>query len=55
MPSRYPRQIYLALALLLAALLAPALTACNTMEGAGQDMEAAGDAISDSAEDNKGY
>lgn len=27
------------------------LTACNTVEGAGDDIEAAGDAISDTAED----
>jgi entericidin B len=35
--------------LLLGALLA--LGACNTMEGAGEDIEAAGDSMSDSAED----
>lgn len=28
-------------------------TGCNTMEGAGQDIEAAGDAIEDSANDAK--
>lgn len=27
------------------------LSGCNTMEGAGKDIEAAGDAISDSADD----
>ncbi|WGF89232.1 entericidin A/B family lipoprotein [Marinivivus vitaminiproducens] len=43
---------FLALALLLGTL---ALGACNTMEGAGDDLSAAGDAMSDSAEDNKGY
>jgi len=32
--------------------LAPmALTACNTTEGVGEDVEAAGDAIDDAAED----
>ncbi len=31
------------------------LTACNTMEGVGEDMEAAGDAIEDSASENKQY
>ncbi len=29
------------------------LTACNTMEGAGQDMSAGGRALSNSAERNK--
>ncbi len=28
---------------------------CNTMEGVGKDMEAAGDAIENSAKDNKNY
>ncbi len=30
-----------------------ALTACNTTEGVGEDIEAAGDALSDSARDAK--
>lgn len=30
-----------------------ALTGCNTVEGAGDDIEAAGDAISDTANDAK--
>ncbi|MGH6914157.1 MAG: entericidin A/B family lipoprotein [Geminicoccales bacterium] len=29
------------------------LSACNTISGAGQDVEAAGDAVSDTAEDAK--
>ena len=29
------------------------LASCNTMEGAGQDIEAAGDSISDTAEDTE--
>lgn len=33
------------------ALSAFALTACNTTEGVGEDIEAAGDAIDDAAED----
>ena len=37
---------------LVAALLL-ALGACNTISGIGQDVEAAGDAISDTAEDTK--
>lgn len=31
------------------------LAACNTVEGAGEDIESAGDAISDSARDTRGY
>jgi predicted small secreted protein len=31
------------------------LGACNTTAGVGEDMAAAGKAIEDSAEDNKGY
>lgn len=31
------------------------LSACNTMEGVGEDVESAGDAIEDSAERNKNY
>jgi len=31
------------------------LAGCNTVEGVGKDLEAAGDAIEDSASDNKGY
>ncbi len=34
-------------------LSALALTACNTTEGVGNDIEAAGDAISDTARDAK--
>jgi predicted small secreted protein len=33
--------------------LAPVLSACNTMEGAGKDMSAAGDAVSDTAQETK--
>jgi entericidin B len=29
------------------------ITACNTVEGAGRDVEAAGDAVADTAEDVK--
>lgn len=32
-----------------------ALTACNTMEGAGEDIEAAGDKLEDTAAENKNY
>lgn len=40
----------LALALTLAAL---AVSACNTLEGVGRDVEAAGRAVSDTARDAK--
>jgi predicted small secreted protein len=32
-----------------------AVSACNTTEGAGKDIEAAGDTIKDAARDNKSY
>ena len=31
------------------------LAACNTIEGAGKDVEAAGDAVEDTARENKNY
>lgn len=31
------------------------IAACNTMEGMGEDIEAGGDAIEDSASKNKNY
>ncbi len=31
------------------------LSACNTTEGIGQDVSAAGDALAKSADDNKAY
>ena len=31
------------------------LSACNTMSGAGKDIQKGGEAIEDSAEHNKGY
>ena len=44
------------IALILASLsLTVFLSACNTIEGAGQDIESAGDAIEDSASENKNY
>jgi entericidin B len=36
-------------------LLIAGLSACNTIEGIGKDAAAAGDAITGSARDNKGY
>lgn len=41
--------------LALLAILALPLGACNTMEGLGRDTQAAGDALSGAAEENKGY
>jgi len=39
--------------LLIALGLLASLSACNTIAGAGKDLEAAGGAISDTAEDTK--
>jgi len=41
----------LILALAVAGFSAAALSACNTVDGAGQDIENTGDAIQDSADD----
>ena len=38
---------------LLALLLAIGTTACNTVEGAGEDIQAAGEAIEDAADKEK--
>ena len=46
-------KIFACLSLL--AVLALPLAACNTMEGVGRDFKAAGDAITGTAQDNKGY
>jgi len=43
------------LSLILGLTFALSLTACNTMEGVGQDMEAAGDTIEGEAAENKNY
>ena len=45
----------LLLALAAAAFASSGLTGCNTTAGMGQDIEAAGDAIHDKAEEKKGY
>ena len=47
------RQIFYALALLGVLGLAPALSACNTMAGAGEDMSAAGKAVTGTADKTK--
>ncbi|MCF7984513.1 MAG: entericidin A/B family lipoprotein [Thiohalocapsa sp.] len=39
----------------LLAALALTLSGCNTVEGVGEDLEAAGQGLEDSAEDNKRY
>lgn len=41
--------------LLLLGTAVPMLAGCNTIAGVGEDMEAAGGAIEDAAEDNKSY
>lgn len=41
------------IALCLIALATVALTACNTVEGAGKDVSAAGHAVTDTAKDAK--
>lgn len=43
------------LALLIVAGTSSLVTACNTTAGAGKDISAAGTAIEESAEKNKGY
>ena len=43
------------IALCLAALATVVLTACNTVEGAGRDVSAAGHAVTDTARDAKHY
>lgn len=43
------------IALILSLCLSLVLFGCNTMEGIGKDMEAAGDAIEGSAKENKNY
>lgn len=59
MPANLPRRkrssLTLVLALLGAVLASSTLTACNTVEGAGEDMSAAGRAIEKSANQNKAY
>jgi predicted small secreted protein len=41
--------------MLMAAASTFTLSACNTMSGVGEDIEAAGDAIDDEADKNKTY
>ncbi|WP_438969675.1 entericidin A/B family lipoprotein [Methylophaga sp.] len=43
------------IALLLSFCLTLVLAGCNTIEGLGKDVEAAGDAIENSASENKNY
>jgi len=47
------RKLRYALALLAALGLGPVLTACNTIEGAGEDASAAGGAVSDAARETE--
>ena len=48
-------RIAVLLALVVVAGTASLVTACNTTAGAGKDISAAGTAIEDSADKNKGY
>lgn len=47
------RRCFAALAVAYLGLHALTMTACNTTQGVGEDIEAAGDAISDTARDAK--
>jgi predicted small secreted protein len=47
----YPVRLF---GLAAAMLIALAVSACNTMQGAGEDVSAAGGALSDTAEDVEG-
>ena len=49
------RTTSLATATLLPLVLAGLLAACNTTSGVGKDVSAVGDAVTGSAEENKGY
>jgi predicted small secreted protein len=51
--SRCGKLMSLTLILALGALLSVGVAGCNTVEGAGEDIEAAGDGISDTARDAK--
>lgn len=44
-----------ALTFVLILLGSGSLVACNTLEGAGEDLSAAGDAVDDAAEDSTPY
>lgn len=48
-----PRMLLTSLMLVSLAVAAAALAGCNTIEGAGEDMSAAGRAVSKSAEQTK--
>lgn len=50
MPNHWKRYLLLLLA---AGFLGTALSACNTMKGLGEDMEAAGEAIQNKADDEE--
>lgn len=50
-PHRRQTVLKAVLAAATLAATAPALSACNTAEGFGRDVEAAGDTIEDTAED----
>jgi len=45
----------LALVIVILAVAAPLLSACHTAQGAGEDLQAAGKGITNSAEKHTGY
>jgi predicted small secreted protein len=52
-PTTLSRLLFTFTLVVLASFSALALTACNTTQGVGDDIEAAGDALSDTARDAK--
>lgn len=48
-------QLKTAFLIIVMAATGASLTACNTIEGVGEDVRAAGDAIDNSAEENNTY
>jgi entericidin B len=48
-------KLFQALSLIAMAIAAVALTGCNTVEGAGKDIKAGGQAIEKAADRNKSY
>ena len=49
------KKLVQALSVIAMAIAAVAITACNTVEGAGKDIKAGGQAIEKAADKNKGY
>ena len=51
--SKYHRFLRIAFAAIVVFTMMGSLSACNTVQGAGEDIESAGDSISDAARDAK--